>query len=310
MIFSYDKKPYWQDVNILQINRLKPRAFFVPFKDSIKAKSNALPHLSDTVTMLDGEWEFRYFKSAMMVKEEDLCVVEGYQKTIVPSCWQKDGVEAPAYINVAFPIPADPPNVPYENPCVIYRRSFEIINEKTCILTFLGVSSSFSVYINGRFVGYSEGSHNCSEFDVSDFVVNGQNTIAVIVFKWCNGSYFECQDMFRNNGIFRSVFLTHLPQSYVYDIYLKPKYDSKRGGKVYVNLNVVGSVRIRLAVEDEKGNIREYSLDVLPNGISESDVVFEADDGTFSILEDEKKIRKNRAFNKQKSLFNRNKNND
>ncbi|MBQ7164655.1 MAG: hypothetical protein IJR61_04935, partial [Clostridia bacterium] len=253
MIFSYDKKPFWQDLDVLHINRLPPRAFFVPYRDANKAISNALPQASDCVTMLDGEWEYKYFRSAMYIAEEDIYSSEGYAVTEIPSCWQAQGIEPPVYINVAFPIPADPPNVPYENPCVIYRKKFSVKREKNCMITFLGVSAAFSLYANGKFVGYSEGSHYVSEFDLSPFLKDGENTLAVLCYKWCNGSYFECQDMFRNNGIFRSVFLTHLPEAYLYDLLVKPVTDEKKRGRVYIKLNVCGTAEIKLTLTDCDG---------------------------------------------------------
>ncbi|MEG2274853.1 MAG: beta-galactosidase, partial [Clostridia bacterium] len=118
-----------------------------------------------------------------------------------------------------------PPKIPANIPVSIYRKTFEIAElEQTRILTFLGAAATLEVYMNGSFVGYSEGSHNTAEFDISQCAVKGVNELVVVVHKWCNGSYLECQDMFRENGIFRDVFITSFAKSYVFDYEFDCKY--------------------------------------------------------------------------------------
>ncbi len=219
MQFDEIHLPDWNNVAILGRNKLPARSYFIHYPNARTARGNRLPSASPMVTTLGGKWSFKYLDSAQKLEADDITgPMEGWREIPVPSVWQLQGVERPFYVNVAFPFPATPPLVPFLNPVGVYRRTFEAKKAKTRILTFLGVSSAFHVYLNGVLAGYSEGSHNSAEFDVSHLVKAGSNEIAVVVYKWCNGSYLECQDMFRHNGIFRDVFLTELPAASVFDI--------------------------------------------------------------------------------------------
>lgn len=126
----------------------------------------------------------------------------------VPSCWQTQGLDQNQYQygNVRYPIPFDPPFVPHQNPCGAYRTHFTVdaamLSQQVC-LNFEGVDSFFYVGVNGHRVGYSQVSHSTSEFDVTPYLVEGENLLAVLVMKWSVGTYLECQDKFRMSGIFR-----------------------------------------------------------------------------------------------------------
>ena len=107
----------------------------------------------------------------------------------------------------------------------IYRKTFEVTNsDDVHILSFLGVVPCVDLYVNGMYVGYSEGAHNSAEFDISEFIYEGTNELLAVVHKWCSGTYLECQDMFRENGIFRDVLLYRLPAVYINDylVYTRP----------------------------------------------------------------------------------------
>ena len=126
------------------------------------------------------------------------------------------------YTNVRYPIPLDPPYVPQENPCGAYVRKFYYEKSEEApkaYLNFEGVDSCFYVWINGEYAGYSQVSHATSEFDVTEALVNGENTLAVLVLKWCDGTYLEDQDKFRMSGIFRDVYLLNRPENIVYDYF-------------------------------------------------------------------------------------------
>ena len=117
-----------------------------------------------------------------------------------------------------------PPYVPNEQPVAIYRKLFDAKKEsKKFILCFLGVIPCIDLYVNGKFVGYSEGAHNTAEFDITEFVTDGENEIFAVIHKWSNATFLECQDMFRENGIFRDVLLTELNKTYLYDLHLTLK---------------------------------------------------------------------------------------
>lgn len=161
----------------------------------------------------------------------------------LPSDWQRTGYEKPVYLNISYPFECNPPYIPEDIPVGVYRKVI-VINDinKNYILTFLGVASCFDLYINSRHVGYSEGSHNMAEFDITNYLGEGENEIIVTVFKWCNGSYLEGQDMFRENGIFRDILLTRHDTTYIYDYAIK----TKKTGDTYsleIDLEIIGGVK-------------------------------------------------------------------
>ncbi len=206
---------YHKSLDVLHVGCEEPRAYFVPFEDE---KSAELPRSeSKYFHSLCGEWNFRFFNSVADVEDgfyaESYKITKDYNKIKVPMNWQMDldkGYDKPNYTNVNYPISYDPPHVPDENPCGIYIRDFEV-NEnmlsRDLFINFEGVDSCFYLWINGKFVGYSQVSHMTSEFNVTQFVHAGANRIAVLVLKWCDGTYLEDQDMWRMSGIFREVYL-------------------------------------------------------------------------------------------------------
>ncbi len=190
----------YEDLNHISENRMPQRAFYIP---------------KDGCISLNGDWDFKYYECDF---EEDY--IEKEWGTIdVPSCWQLRGYGNPNYANVAYPHPYDPPYVPNENPMGVYRKNLEIkdASRKTYIV-FEGVSSCLELFVNGRYVGYTQGSHLQAEFDISDYVVNGNNEIVAKVRKWCSGSYLEDQDFFRFHGIFRDVYVLSRPLGHIRDI--------------------------------------------------------------------------------------------
>ncbi|MDR1939275.1 MAG: DUF4981 domain-containing protein, partial [Clostridiales bacterium] len=131
------------------------------------------------------------------------------------------------YLNVRYPFAADPPNFPADAPVGVYLKEFDVGDLSLHrIITFLGVSSCLELYVNGKFAGYSEGSHNSAEFDIDEYLTEGKNELVAVVYKWCNGTYLECQDMFRENGIFRDVYITEYNDLYVYDFFADPSKNS------------------------------------------------------------------------------------
>ncbi len=235
--------PDWQDINTLQKNRLPARSYFIPFgseTDAIAYSPSSRENIkSNSFLLLNGVWDFAYLDTVSKIPsgfpssgctKYDL----SFTKETVPHTWQSSYYEPHFYVNNRFPFPVNKPLVPFENPVGLYQKTFilsELFKFENVILTFLGVSSSFHVYINSKEVGYSEGSHLPSEFDVTNFLQKGENSITCIVYKWCNGSYLECQDMFRCNGIFRDVYLTGESDNRIWDYSLdiKPATDEFAG---------------------------------------------------------------------------------
>ena len=212
---------YHEDISHLHVNTLPNRAYFIPHADSDSALSGVRTH-SSRMTMLSGEWKFGYYDSFLDLPE-DLFAAAATPDTIpVPSVWQCHGYDAHQYTNWRYPIPYDPPYVPEENPCGLYTRTFQWSSEagETATLHFEGVDSCLYVWVNERFVGYSQVSHSTSAFDVTSLVHEGENTITVLVLKWCDGTYFEDQDKFRQSGIFRDVYLLRRSQSHLTDYFV------------------------------------------------------------------------------------------
>ena len=169
--------------------------------------------------MLNGTWNFAFFERDVDVPE----VITAWDTIPVPACWQLHGYEHPNYSNINYPYPCDPPYVPDDNPCGIYQRQFELDQLwGKFYFIFEGVSSCAYLYINDRYVGFTQGSHILSEFDITPFVRSGSNTVQVKVLKWCCGSYLEDQDFFRYNGIFRDVYILQRPEDHIGDIQMIP----------------------------------------------------------------------------------------
>ena len=210
------------------------RAYFVPSSTS----NDRLAWRSDRMQMLSGcEWRFAYYPSIHDLKDRfylpDYEAGKWWKKEIVPFSWQMRGYDSQQYTNIRYPFPFDPPYVPQDNPCGAYLHSFEWHRDPKvpCVfLNFEGVDSCFYVWLNGTYVGYSQVSHHTSEFDVTEIMQEGENLLAVLVLKWCDGSYLEDQDKFRFSGIFRDVYLLHRPadriENYVIETDLSDDFES------------------------------------------------------------------------------------
>ena len=193
-------------------------------ENRLEARSWYIPEGEGVFRPLNGEWRFAFFENGDKAGN-----IEEWETIEVPSCWQTKGYERPNYTNINYPFPCDPPYVPDINPMGVYERSFELTDGSLdTYLVFEGVSSVAEVYINGKYVGFTEGSHLMSEFDITEFVSSGTNTVRVNVRKWCCGSYLEDQDAFRYNGIFRDVYILSRPHGHLFDIDIKA-----RDNKIY-----------------------------------------------------------------------------
>ncbi len=220
-------KEYHKMLDVLHFGTKEPRAYYVPFKEMKSALSFDRQN-SAKFTLLNGEWKFKFYKNIADV--EAYIVAKDFDKSNcddikVPFCWQMytdRGYDEITYANLEYPFSVDPPYLPDENPCGVYFKDFEIsdLSEKK-YLVFEGVSSCLYLYVNGEFVGYSQVSHCTSEFDITDKLTLGNNSITVIVAKWCDGSYLEDQDFFRLSGIFRDVYLLSRPNEHIEDIKLE-----------------------------------------------------------------------------------------
>ena len=219
-------RQFHEDPQILHVGTCPIRSYYLPFADEEESHTG----VSSRVFSLNGEWAFRYFESfgQAVDPEEGLCFDEEEMGSIpVPSCWQNHGYGRHMYTNVRYPFPVDPPFVPDENPCGLYVRHFELEEkdqEARWFLNFEGVDSCFYLWVNGEFAGYSQVSHATSEFELTELLQEGDNTLAVLVLQWCDGSYLEDQDKLRMSGIFRDVYLIARPQAFLRDYFVKESF--------------------------------------------------------------------------------------
>lgn len=216
-------KNYYEQYDYVGV--MQPRCYYIPFAD--KSEWSEQREKSSRFTSLNGKWTIVPYKSVMDVPD-DFYLTAPEQPIDVPSCVQYYGMDYFQYTNINYPIPFDPPFVPSENPAFHYSRTFEAKKNGRKYLIFEGVDSCFYLYLNGKFVGFSQISHRVSEFDVTDYIVDGKNKLDVLVLKWCAGTYFEDQDKWRFTGIFRDVYTLDRPEKHIVDY----KIETKQNGEV------------------------------------------------------------------------------
>lgn len=273
---------YHQNPQTLHIGCEAPRAYFVPFHSEAAALTGNRAASHDLVNLC-GDWDFTFFHSPDEVPDftSPDFTPSRVDKLEVPRSWQTcldRDYDTPNYVNALYPMPVDPPFVPDNNPCGLYSRTVTLPAgrlTKKAYLTFEGVDSCFYLFVNRRFVGYSQVSHMTSEFDVSGFLAEGENRIQVLVLKWCDGSYLEDQDKFRWSGIFREVYMLFRDPVHIVDFEAHPALSDNyaRGGcPTTVRLNGRALVEYRL---------------LRPNGMQIESGSLEIDgEGTFDFLID------------------------
>lgn len=215
-------------LDILHQNCEEPRAYFIPYESEENALSGERER-SAFFRSLCGEWDFAFYNSERDIPDfTSPEAVVNYDRITVPRNWQTvlgKGYDVPNYTNINYPYPCDPPHVPDDDPAGLYRTTFEIsageISEREVFINFEGVDSCFYLYVNNEYAGYSQVSHMTSEINVTKYLRPGENEIKVLVFKWCDGSYLEDQDMWRMSGIFREVYLLFRPLNRIKDIFVK-----------------------------------------------------------------------------------------
>lgn len=215
---------HYENMAVLHENTEPYRCYYIP-DSGRNDQLVSLRESSQRLQMLSGcEWSFSFFQSIYDLKADFFLpsyeAGDWWNKEYVPFSWQMRGYDRNQYTNIRYPFPFDPPYVPQNNPCGAYRHHFEWHRNhkaRCTFLTFEGVDSCFYVWLNGRYVGYSQISHHISEFDVTQYLVEGDNLLAVLVLKWCDGSYLEDQDKFRMSGIFRDVYLLNRPATGIRD---------------------------------------------------------------------------------------------
>lgn len=244
---------YYEDLNTLHIGTEDNRCYYMPYG----------PKGEENFRLLSGTWAFSYYNNITEVPEgmitED-SVGSSFTDIPVPSCIQNFGYDQHQYTNVRYPFPYDPPYVPEDNPCGVYIKRFELTKEEVqqkLFLYFEGVDSCYYVWLNGKFIGYSQVSHSPSEFLVSQAAVEGENRLHVLVLKWCDGSYLEDQDKFRMTGIFRDVYLLNRPENYIRDYRILTDMDwyNNKATITFLPESVVGSPYGTINLYDSEGNL-------------------------------------------------------
>ena len=225
---------YWQTPAITSLGRLGAHSALASYRSEPDARD---ARSTDSVLSLDGPWHFQLYNSPLEVPESWVTSDEASpppdqqpaQQIQVPSNWQLQGHDYPIYTNVKYPFPRKPPRVPDDNPTGCYTRHFELPDDwltEQVRVCFDGVNSAFYLWCNGKFVGYSQDSRLPAEFDLTECVTPGHNTLQAMVLRWCDGSYLEDQDMWWLSGIFRSVNLIRKPLQRIEDFRATPQLDT------------------------------------------------------------------------------------
>ena len=207
----------------------KPRGYFFDYPTVEKAFTFDRQNASGFI-LLNGSWEFQLVDNPEIIPTDFLTELsnDSWTKLNVPGHWQLQGHGKPHYTNVQYPFPVDPPYVPTDNPTGYYKKNFLVTNleqNTKKLIRFEGVDSVFEVWLNGQYIGYSTGSREASEFDISNYLVPGSNTLQVKVIQWSAMSYVEDQDMWWLSGIFRDVFLFEKQHTSLRDIFINASLD-------------------------------------------------------------------------------------
>lgn len=253
---------HYEDLSVLHEHTLPARSYYVPASTRIEAGAFGRD-ASDRVDLLNGDWHFRYHADIHDVTQDFLAPqfdATTLETIPVPGTWQHHGHDHHQYTNVRYPFPLDPPYVPQINPAGTYVHDFDYkprMDAPRVHLGFEAVDSCYYVWVNGRYIGYSQVTHATAEFDITDAVTPGRNRLCVLVLKWCDGSYLEDQDKFRTSGIIGDVTLVHRPQIALYDYFTTTSLPTRPGGAARVTVRGtfhggVGQVGVELFDADNQ----------------------------------------------------------
>jgi beta-galactosidase len=258
----------WENPEMIGRNNEPAHCTLVPYADTRSALTGT-PETSPYYKLLSGKWKFHWVKNFAGVPKDFHKVdydVSDWKHIPVPSMWQLQGYGIPRYLNTRYAFKADPPHVPTDyNPIGLYRTEFTVPADwerRQVFLHFEGVDSAFYLWINGQEVGYSQGSMTPAEFRITPYLRPGENILAAQVIRWSDGSYLECQDMWRLSGIFRDVYLFSTPTVHLRDFFVRSYLDGQNRDAV---LSVVamlhnyshkpaGAHSVDVTLLDGKGN--------------------------------------------------------
>lgn len=269
--FTLSTLPDWENPQVIGINKEPAHAVFVPYEDVETAIADSNHTFNSRYHQsLDGMWKFNWSESPGKRPEnfyQQDYDVSGWNEITVPSPWQMQGFGQPIYLNAIYPIESImgglfPPRVPHDyNPVGSYLRTFSIPadwNERQVLIHFEGVKSAFYLWVNGEKVGYSEGSMTPAEFNITPYLKEGENTVAVEVYRWSDGSWLEDQDMWRMSGIYRSVYLVSKPYLYLRDFFVKAGLDDDYRDGI---LEITADVRNNTNEVEEPATVEAWLFD-------------------------------------------------
>ena len=279
--------PKWEDETILAENKERGNATYMPYNNEAEMLADAAYYatpwtepVNARYQTLNGTWKFNLVSEPSLrplTFFEEGFDVSAWDEIPVPSNWEMHGYDKPIYNNVEYPHSNTPPFINARpgfndegknygiNPVGSYVRTFEIPENwdgRRTFIHFGGIYSAALVWLNGEYVGYTQGANNVTEFDLTKYLKKGENKLAVQVFRWSDGSYLECQDMFRMSGIFRDVYLYNVPMASVRDHYITSKLsDDRNSAEVNVNFEldnrdyVIGKKFIKAAIYSPEGEL-------------------------------------------------------
>lgn len=272
MLTAQEKQPEWQSQYAIGKNKIVPHTYVLPYEDESAVKDRS--HKNSVYYLdLNGKWKFNWVKNPdnrpKNFFETDF-YVGNWADINVPGNWERQGYSYPIYVNETYEFDdklynfkKNPPLVPYsENEVGSYRRTFKIPAEwkdRRVVFCCEGATSFYYLWINGEFVGYNQGSKTPAEWDITDKLKEGENVVAMEVYRWSAGSYLECQDMWRMSGIERDVYLYSTPKQYIADYQVTASLEKKnyRDGIFALDVELGGSkanAKVSYAVKDSEGN--------------------------------------------------------
>ena len=287
-MINFGQNNDWENPEIFGINKEEAHNTFIPFATFEQAQKSKRAN-SPYFKLLNGKWKFNWVpKPADRPKEfyQPEYDVSKWDEIPVPGNWQMYGYGIPIYVNVKYPfVIVNPPYIPHDNnPVGSYRRNFTTPNNwngREILIHFDGVKSAFYIWVNGKKVGYSQGSMTPAEFNLTPYLKKGKNILAVEVYRWSDGSYIEDQDMWRLSGIFRDVYLFSTPKIHIRDFFIKADLDkSYKDAQLAIDVELKNysdreykNISIEAVLLDDKGNqvgakMEKKSITVSENGKS------------------------------------------
>ena len=299
-----DDLPDWENPQIIGINKEPAHLSFMHYPDQKSALADtSLEVHTPFYKSLDGQWKFKWSKNpAEMPKDfyKTTFDVSGWANIRVPASWQTEGFGKAIYLNIKYPFhpdyPANPPRIPQDyDPVGSYRTSFTVPGNwdgRDVYIHFGGVKSAFYIWVNGKKVGYSQGSMTPAEFNLNSYLQKGDNQLAVEVIRWSDGSYLEDQDMWRFCGIFRSVYLYSTPKEHLEDFFIRSKLDDRyEDGLLHITAKVRNNSNENLQPASVEAYLYNGNGKMLGNGpIASSKTITDIPAGTVGIAELKTKI--------------------